>query len=103
TRNQGIIPGNPEDEEELFEHFRFTVDKGQEPVRIDKFLLNKIEKVSRNKIQTAVDDEGVLVNGKAVKSNYKVKPLDEIVIMLPQPKLVFETLPENIPLTIIYE
>ena len=101
--NQDKESGNLDDEEELFEHFRFSVDKGQEPVRIDKYLLNKIEKVSRNKIQTAADDEGVVVNGKAVKSNYKVKPLDEIVIMLPQPKLVFETLPENIPLTILYE
>lgn len=89
--------------EELYEHFRFKVDKGQEPLRIDKYLLHKIEKVSRSKIQNAADDEMILVNGKPVKPNYKVRPLDEIVIMLPEPKLHFETLPENIPLKIVYE
>lgn len=103
TRNRDAETGNQDDEEQLFEHFRFTVDKGQEPVRIDKYLLNKIEKVSRNKIQIVADQEMILVNGKAVKSNYKVKPFDEVVIALPQPRLVFETLPENIPLNIVYE
>jgi 23S rRNA pseudouridine1911/1915/1917 synthase len=92
-----------EDDEALFEHFRFTVDKGQEPVRIDKFLMGKIAAVSRNKIQHAADDEMIRVNGKPVKSNYKVRPADVIVIMLPEPKMDFETLPENIPLDITYE
>lgn len=92
-----------EDDEALFEHFRFTVDKGQEPVRIDKFLMGKIAAVSRNKIQHAADDEMIRVNGKPVKSNYKVRPADVIVIMLPEPKMDFETLPENIPLHIVYE
>ncbi len=89
--------------DELFEHFRFVVDKGQEPVRIDKYLLNKIEKVSRNKIQIAADQELILVDGNPIKSNYKVRPGDEIVIMLPEPKIEFETLPENIPLSILFE
>ncbi len=92
-----------EDDEALFEHFRFTVDKGQEPVRIDKFLMGKIAAVSRNKIQHAADDEMIRVNGKPVKSNYKVRPADVIVIMLPEPKMDFETLPENIPIDITYE
>lgn len=92
-----------EDDEALFEHFRFVVDPGQEPVRIDKFLMGKIGSVSRNKIQTAAEDEMILVNGKPVKSNYKVRRADEIVIMLPEPKLEFETLPENIPPDVKYE
>jgi len=92
-----------EEGDELFEHFRFTVDKGQEPLRIDKFLLSKIKEVSRNKIQTAAEEEMILVNGKVVKSNYKVRPLDEIVVMLPEPKMNFEVQPENIPLNIVYE
>lgn len=92
-----------EDDEALFEHFRFTVDKGQEPVRIDKFLMGKIAAVSRNKIQHAADDEMIRVNGRPVKSNYKVRPSDVIVIMLPEPKMEFETLPENIPLNIVFE
>ncbi len=91
------------EDEELFEHFRFKVDKGQEPIRIDKFLLTKIKEVSRNKIQTAAEEEMILVNEKAVKSNYKVRPLDEIVIMLPEPKMEFEVQPENIPIKIVYE
>lgn len=90
-------------EEELFEHYRFVVDKGQESIRIDKYLISKIHGVSRNKIQLAAEDESILVNGNPVKSNYKVRPLDEIVVMLPEPRMVFETLPENIPLNIVYE
>jgi len=101
NRDSGIADRDEEDE--LFEHFRFSVDKGQDPIRIDKYLLGKIERISRNKIQTAADEEMILVNGKAVKSNYKVKPLDEIVIMLAEPKIIFETLPEDIPLNITYE
>src|ERR1051326_643922 len=101
NRDMGIEDGDEGDE--LFEHFRFKVDKGQEPIRIDKYLLGKLEKISRNKIQTAADEEMILVNGKAIKSNYKVRPHDEIVIMLSEPKIDHELLPENIPLNIVYE
>jgi 23S rRNA pseudouridine1911/1915/1917 synthase len=90
-------------DDELFEHFRFVVDKGQAALRIDKFLMNRIEAISRSKIQNAINEENVLVNGTVVKSNYKVRPLDEIVIMLAYPKIEHEMLPENIPLDITYE
>ncbi len=93
----------PAVDDELFEHFRFVVDKGQQPLRIDKFLLNRIENISRSKIQNAANEEKILVNGESVKSNYKVRPLDEIVIMLSYPKIEHDLLPENIPLNISYE
>ncbi|MCY7409832.1 MAG: RluA family pseudouridine synthase [Chitinophagales bacterium] len=93
----------PAVDDELFEHFRFVVDKGQQPLRIDKFLLNRIENISRSKIQNAANEEKILVNGDTVKSNYKVRPLDEIVIMLAYPKIEHDLLAENIPLNIFYE
>ena len=71
------------DEQELFEHFHIVVDKGQSPLRIDRFLTSKLEAISRNRIQLAAESEYILVNGTPAKSNYKVKPLDDIRIMLP--------------------
>jgi 23S rRNA pseudouridine1911/1915/1917 synthase len=89
--------------DELYEHHRFKADKGQTPVRIDKFLTDRIEKVSRSRLQAALKAGNILVNGKAVKPNYKVKPLDEIVIVLATPPCEIKLNPENIPLQIIYE
>lgn len=99
---------NEEEEEEdeqsgLYEHFNFSVDKGQGMLRIDKWLTNRMEKVSRNRIQSAADAGNILVNGKPVKSNYKVKPNDVISIVLPYPRRELEIVPENIPLNILFE
>jgi 23S rRNA pseudouridine1911/1915/1917 synthase len=91
------------DQSELFEHFRFTADKGQNPLRIDKFLLHKLEDTSRTKIKAAADAGCIRVNDKAVKANYKVKPDDVIVIFLSYPRKEFELIAENIPLDIVYE
>ncbi len=91
------------EEQELFEHFHFDVDKGQAMLRIDKFLTSKIQSVSRNRIQSAADAGNILVNGKAVKSSYKVKPLDTISIVMAYPPRDAEIKPENIPLDILYE
>ena len=91
------------DERELFEHFSLTVDKGQSLARIDKFLTDRLEKTSRNRIQAAADDGNVLVNGVAVKASYKVKPLDRISIVMPWPRREVEIIPEDIPLDIPYE
>ncbi|MDO5522836.1 MAG: RluA family pseudouridine synthase [Bacteroidia bacterium] len=88
---------------EKFEHYRFVADKGQSLLRIDKFLSVRIEGISRNRIQQAADADCILVNGTAVKSNYKVKPLDVITIVMDRPRRELEILPENIPLTIVYE
>ncbi len=91
------------EEEKLFEHFRFTVDKGQSSIRIDRYLTDKIENLTRNRIQNVAKAGGVLVNGKPVKSNYKVKPLDEIKIVLPYAPYENLLVPENIPLDVVYE
>jgi 23S rRNA pseudouridine1911/1915/1917 synthase len=92
-----------EEEDSLFEHHRIVADKGQGLVRIDKFLVDRLEKTSRSRIQEAHDAGYVKVGGLAVKSSYKVKPLDVITIELPYPVREFEIIPENIPLDIIYE
>ena len=91
------------DNQELFEHFNYTVDKGQSPLRIDKYLFNKIENTSRNRIQEAAAAGFILVNGKAVKANYKVKPNDEVSIVFEYPPREIEIIPEDIPIEIVYE
>lgn len=92
-----------EDELELYEHHRILVDKGQSLVRIDKFLTEKVANATRNKVQHAIDTGAVLVNGQPTKSNYKIKPLDEIKVLLEKPPRDTEVVAENIPLDIIYE
>ncbi|RYF87636.1 MAG: RluA family pseudouridine synthase [Chitinophagaceae bacterium] len=91
------------DEQDLFEHFNILVDKGQSLLRIDKFLLHKIENASRNRIQNAIEAGNVRVNGSTIKSSYKVKPVDEISIVFPHPPRDTEVYPEDIPLDIVYE
>ncbi|MFD1818940.1 ribosomal large subunit pseudouridine synthase D [Pseudarcicella hirudinis] len=91
------------EEEELYEHFRFEVDKGQALLRIDKYLLLKLQNTSRNRIQTAIESGAVKVNNDKIKANYKVKPLDLITISLPHPPRDTEIIPQDIPLNIVYE
>lgn len=91
------------DEQDLYEHFNIVVDKGQSLLRIDKFLLHRIENASRNRIQNAIEAGNVRVNSNTVKSSYKVKPLDEISIVFAHPPRDTEVYPENIPLDIVYE
>lgn len=91
------------EQDELYEHFRLEVTKGQELIRIDKFLVNRIENVTRTKIQNAADAGNILVNGKPVKSNYRIKPLDVITIVMAHPPREKELIPENIPINIVYE
>lgn len=88
---------------QLYEHFRVDVDKGQVPVRIDKFLFERMQHSSRNRIQKAADAGFIHVNGQPVKSNYKVRPLDVITLMLNQPKHDTSITPEDIPLNVVYE
>ena len=92
-----------DDIEELFERLTIVADNGQEPFRIDKFLMNRIEGATRNKIQQAVEAERVLVNDKPVKSNYRVRAHDKIVVYESHVPESTEIIAENIPLTIIYE
>ena len=90
--------------DELYEHRRLIVDAGQSPLRIDKFLFDKLDGVSRTRIQNAIDIGCILVNESKIKSNYKIKPLDNISLVLPQDPSEIGTLqPENIPLDVVYE
>ena len=92
-----------EEDSELFEHHRFIVDAGQSLLRIDKFLCNRLESVSRSKVQSATEAGNILVNDKPVKSNYKVKPGDIISILMSHPPREIEIIPENIPINIVFE
>ncbi len=90
-------------EETLFEHFKYEVPKGQALLRIDKFLMGMVPNATRNKIQNAASSGNIQVNEVAVKSNYKVKPLDVVRVMMEYPPFENIVLPENIPLDIVYE
>lgn len=89
--------------ETLYERHRYVVDKGQEPIRIDKYLMHRIEGATRNKVQQAIEAAFVLVNNGSVKSNYKVRPGDDIVMLSENTPEDREIVPENIPLNIVYE
>ncbi|MBQ1679613.1 MAG: RluA family pseudouridine synthase [Bacteroidales bacterium] len=94
----------PEDEQqEMFEHFRLEADRGQSPLRIDKYLADHLQDTSRHRVQLAIDAEYVRVNGQVVKASYKVRPLDVITLEMPYQRRGVEIKPEPIPLNIVYE
>ena len=90
-------------EQELYEHFKFEVTKGTTPLRIDKYLMGLIQNATRNKLQIAATEGNILVNDLPVKSNYKVKALDVVRVMLTHPPYENHIIPEDIPLNIVYE
>lgn len=91
------------EEQDLYEHLRIVVDKGQSLVRLDRFLMQRIENTSRSRIQNAIDSGSVLVNDKVLKSSYKVKPFDLISVVLPHPPRDSEVYPEDLPIDLVYE
>ncbi len=91
------------DSPQLYEHFRVVVDRGQEMVRVDKYLFDRLPGVSRNRIQKAADAGFVMVGGRPVKSSYKVKPQDVVTLVMDRPRYEYEVIPEDIPLSIVYE
>jgi 23S rRNA pseudouridine1911/1915/1917 synthase len=95
--------GDAGEEITQFEHYRFVADQGQGLLRIDKFLVNRMEGTSRNRIQAAAEGGSIFVNGAPVKSNYRVKPGEEVTIMLDYPRRELKIIPEDIPLNIIFE
>jgi 23S rRNA pseudouridine1911/1915/1917 synthase len=97
--NAEILDSN----DDLYERFNITIDKGQDPLRIDKFLATRIEGATRNKLQQAINIGMVLVNGKEVKSNYKVKPLDSIIVYSDMSPEETDVVPEKMDLNIVYE
>ena len=98
-------PVDEEDEEvdQLYEHYAITADQGQEPLRVDRFLVNMMPKISRNRIQRAASSGFIFVNGEPVKSNYKVKPLDRVSMRLERPPMTLEITPQEMSLEIVYE
>ena len=88
---------------DLHEHYAFSVEKGQQPLRIDKYLMNFVENATRNKIQEAAKSGSIFVNNNAVKSNYKVKPFDQIRVLFEYPAYENLLVPEDIPIDIVYE
>ena len=86
-----------------FEHYEFIASTGQLPLRVDKFIMNFIENASRTKVQKAIESSNVLVNGSAVKSNYKIKPLDKVSVVYSYPKITHELIPQDIPINILFE
>ena len=99
----GQIDLNEDDNTELYEHLRIDVDKGQSMERIDTFLTNHIQNISRNRVQQAARNGNILVNGKVVKQNYKVKPCDVISVVFAHPPRETDIKPQEIPLDIVYE
>jgi 23S rRNA pseudouridine1911/1915/1917 synthase len=91
------------EQQEMFEHHRFTADPGQSLLRIDKFITDRLENTSRTRIQNAANAGCILVNNVPVKPNYKVKPGDFVQIVLPAPPREVELIPEDIPIKIVYE
>lgn len=102
-RDEEEVDLSEDSEDDLFEHYRFTADKGQTLLRVDKFLVDRITGASRNRIQLAAEAGFIHANGKPVKSNYKVKPFDVITVVMDRPRRELEIIPENIPLNIVYE
>src|SRR5437868_14251392 len=92
-----------QEEQDLYELLRILVDKGQSLLRIDKFLMYRIENASRNRIQNAIEQGNVLVNEKTIKASYKVNPLDVISVVLPHPPRDTEVYPEELSINIVYE
>lgn len=111
TENNDLLAENIEespkivviDDREMYEHFRFVADKGQALLRVDKFLVERLQSSSRNRIQNAADAGCIIVNGRPVKSNYRVKPLDVVQIVMDRPRYDFEVVAQEIPLDIVYE
>ena len=90
--------------DDLYTQVDIVIDKGQEQIRIDKFLANRLSSnISRSRIQSAADAGSIIVNGKPVKSNYRIRPLDNISLLIPKPVETYDLSPENIPLEVLYE
>ena len=98
-----IIDAQGATEDGMYEHFRFVADKGQALLRVDKFLVDRLVKSSRNRVQQAAEAGCIRVNGRPVKSNYRVKPLDVVTVVMDRPRYELEITAEDIPLDIVYE
>ncbi len=100
---QTVSEANEPDEDDLYEHHRIVVDKGQHLTRIDRFLMDRLPTASRTKIQAGIETESVRVNDKPTKASYRIRPLDVITVSLPHPPRETDIMPQDIPLNIIFE
>ena len=99
-----LTPAEDDDETgQLYEHFRFVADPGMAPLRVDKFMSEKLPHSSRNRIQNAADSGFVHVNDRPVKSNYKVRPGDVVTLMLDRPRHDTSIVAEDLPINVVYE
>ena len=98
-----FLPIDTTESQELYEHHRVLVDEGQTPIRIDKFLMDRMPHISRTRLQLTIEENFLQVNGQSVKSSYKVKPTDLITFSFPNPARDFVLVPQNIPIDVIYE
>ncbi|MDB4225153.1 RluA family pseudouridine synthase [Flavobacteriaceae bacterium] len=89
--------------DDLYEHFRFVADKGQSPLRVDKYLMNKVENATRSRIQKSAKEGNIFVNDIIVKSNYKVKANDVVTVLFEHPPYEMLLTPEDLPIDIVYE
>lgn len=101
--DHGSVSDEPDEGSELYEHFRFVADKGQTLLRVDKFLVSRLEKSSRNRVQQAAEAGCIIVNGRPVRSNYRVKPLDVVRVVMDRPRYECEIVAQDIPIDIVYE
>jgi 23S rRNA pseudouridine1911/1915/1917 synthase len=97
------IEDGSEGPEELYERMSLVVDKGQDPLRLDKFLVSRVENASRNKVQKAIESGRVLVNNRNITANYRIKPGDEIIVYSDKEVQGEEIVPQSMPLDIVYE
>ena len=97
------IINNNEESQQLYEHYNFIIDLNQSTIRIDKFLYDKLPNVTRNKLQEAIKNGFIKVNEKEIKSSYKIKVYDKIIVSLPKPPRNEDIEPENLPLNIVFE
>ncbi|MDI9355762.1 MAG: RluA family pseudouridine synthase [Chitinophagaceae bacterium] len=98
-----FLSDEEEEKEDIFVHHTIKVDPSQSPIRIDKYLMGRLKNVTRNKVQDGIKTEFVKVNGFPIKANYKVRPADIITVSFPEPPRLKDVIPENIPLSIVYE
>lgn len=101
--NNGFEDQDEQEDSGMYEHYKLEVDPGQKMLRVDKYLVNRIDNASRSRIQAAADAGNILVNGVSVKSSYKVKPGDEVAIVMDYPRHELKIIAEEIPLNIVYE
>lgn len=101
--DEDIIQEQEDDEQGMFEHYRFDISVGQEPMRVDKYLATHMEYTSRHRIQLAIKSEYIRVNDKVAKANHIIRPGDVVTFVMPYERRGLEILPENIPLNIVYE